>query len=245
MDESRKVQLQVSFVSGLGGAIIAAAVTYWSAVDKSKNEAILNKALADSKEQYLEQIKDSIGNIARAEANAETAAINAQKLISNLTAQEERANLILSKLSTIEKDSSNQVVELNDNNMEKLQKGLASEYEKFQMPSGAVISFNLARCPKGWKEFEPAYGRFVRGIDKTGRIDPDGVRLSGNIQNDMFSQHDHGGNYSFFQPAGAGGADHKNLMIQGGVGAQSFKLQSNGGIETRPKNVALLYCEKQ
>jgi hypothetical protein len=54
------------------------------------------------------------------------------------------------------------------------------------------MAFNLATCPNGWSEYTPAYGRFIRGIDKSGTaIDPDGQRALGNIQTDAFQGHWH------------------------------------------------------
>ena len=53
------------------------------------------------------------------------------------------------------------------------------------MPAGAVIAFNLPACPAGWSEYTPAYGRFIRGIDKSGsKIDPDGQRKPESYQED-------------------------------------------------------------
>ena len=53
------------------------------------------------------------------------------------------------------------------------------------MPAGAVIAFNLPACPAGWSEYKPAYGRFIRGIDKSGnKIDPDGQRKEESYQED-------------------------------------------------------------
>jgi len=58
---------------------------------------------------------------------------------------------------------------------------------------GAVVSFNRASCPRGWEEYAPAYGRFVRGVDTSGSkaTDPDGKRAPGNLQADAFKKHDH------------------------------------------------------
>ncbi len=60
------------------------------------------------------------------------------------------------------------------------------------VPSGAVMAFNLTGCPTGWAEYVPAYGRFIRGIDKnTVHIDSDGQRSVENIQSDDFKSHTH------------------------------------------------------
>ena len=39
---------------------------------------------------------------------------------------------------------------------------------KYVIPSGAVMAFNQNSCPFGWLEYKAAYGRFIRGIDKSG-----------------------------------------------------------------------------
>ncbi|MCH2188469.1 hypothetical protein MK079_01410 [Candidatus Gracilibacteria bacterium] len=108
-------------------------------------------------------------------------------------------------------------------------------------PSGEVAAFNLDTCPQGWSEYLPAQGRFIRGIDKTGtNIDPTGQRALGNIQEDEFKSHSHrfpGIDYGGFFSNGNG-------LSVGGSMSYSY-TQPEGGAETRPKNVALLYCEKQ
>lgn len=108
-------------------------------------------------------------------------------------------------------------------------------------PSGAVMAFNLASCPSGWSEYTLARGRFIRGIDSTGTNDPDGVRALGSTQTDDFKSHSH----SYSAPplnnykAQAGG--FTNNVTAGSAGSNSG---NSGGDETRPINVALLYCEK-
>lgn len=104
---------------------------------------------------------------------------------------------------------------------------------------GAVMAFNATTCPKGWVEYTPAQGRFIRGIDKpSGGTDPDGQRSPGSVQNDAFASHSHDvqnmalGSY----PHGDDG-DGNHLG-----GFQTRSTDTKGGAETRPKNVALLYC---
>lgn len=106
------------------------------------------------------------------------------------------------------------------------------------VPSGAVIAFNLSSCPSGWSEYAPAYGRFIRGIDKSGTgIDPDGVRAPGSTQADMVGPVTVGGVLVW-----AYGATLKQNNTGGST--PSSGSVSSGGVETRPKNVALLYCQK-
>jgi hypothetical protein len=248
MNESTHLKLWETFLSGLAGAVIAAAVTYWGAVEKSKNEAILKNSLADSKEQYLEQIKDSIALIAKAEANAENAVINSQKFITNLASIEERANAILVKLTSIEKNSNTQSINLDKKTLDALKNNLVNDIASIEMPPKAIIAFNLVNCPQGWNEYVPAYGRFLRGIDKTGRGDSDGIRLPGHLQESSILKHSHG--------IGVNGADTTTVVPGGATqrlahfkndgygGGGQKRTGSEGGNEIRPKNVALLFCIK-
>jgi hypothetical protein len=136
-------------------------------------------------------------------------------------------------------------------------------------PAGAVIAFNLPACPAGWSEYTPAYGRFIRGIDKSGgNIDPNGQRSSGNVQEDAIRNitgsisgvwgaanraYDWG-----FRP-GTSGAFNVPYSIApynryagdyqppGGAGSTANFDASKvvpTAAENRPKNVALLYCQK-
>jgi len=117
------------------------------------------------------------------------------------------------------------------------------------VPSWAVMSFNLASCPTGWYEYTQAYGRVIRGIDKSGtNIDPDGQRALGNLQADDFKAHDHG--VWFWVPNSAGWASGFHGFAvgasfhNGDPEAIKETSESTGGTETRSKNVALLYCQK-
>ena len=105
-------------------------------------------------------------------------------------------------------------------------------------PAGAIMAFDLATCPSGWSEYTAARGRFLRGIDSTGANDPDGVRSAGSLQADELKSHTHltgqGGNGST-----AAGAQFLRTDV-GNTRATS----ATGGAETRPKNVAVLYCRK-
>jgi len=105
------------------------------------------------------------------------------------------------------------------------------------VPAGAVMAFDLASCPTGWSEYTPARGRFLRGIDSTGTVDPDGVRAVGSTQEDEFKKHSHG------MPQG-----DKNWDSGSGNSSWGFNTSGStsetGGDETRPKNVAVLFCRK-
>ncbi|VWC91811.1 hypothetical protein BLA39750_01944 [Burkholderia lata] len=105
---------------------------------------------------------------------------------------------------------------------------------------GAVVAFNLSICPTGWQVYTPAQGRFVRGIDKPGgTTDPDGQRAPGTLQSDMVGPHTH--TYNDLTESAHGGFtndhDHPATTKQYTTGSDL-----STGPETRPKNVALLYC---
>lgn len=110
--------------------------------------------------------------------------------------------------------------------------------------NGVVLPFEADRCPNGWAEYKAAYGKFIRGIDRGGDADPDGVRKPGSIQQDEVKAHNHSltlqGRWGD-KPGSAGtywGSD------DGGATQSTAVTTAAGGKETRPKNVALLYCRK-
>lgn len=113
------------------------------------------------------------------------------------------------------------------------------------VPKGAVVAFDLERCPDtGWDEYKLAHGRFIRGIDRSGNaIDPDGERKAGSLQEDAFESHSHttvqligDNNIDGVDSTARNSGEHHN---------QSRHTGKTGTTETRPKNVALLYCIKR
>lgn len=114
------------------------------------------------------------------------------------------------------------------------------------IPSGAVIAFNSNICPSGWREYSRAYGRFIRGIDKADSgIDPDGRREVGSIQNEQFRGHSHTRPRGVYDAHGGSDASWVDHARHFGYGhANPPETGTTGGSETRPDNVALLYCEK-
>ena len=111
-------------------------------------------------------------------------------------------------------------------------------------PAGAVMAFALATCPNGWTDYTPAQGRFLRGIDKISGIpiDPSGTRTPGHIQNQGTAVNGLGLNFGSIMT-------YSNNNGWGyGVNNVSFydhptKIVSSDP-ETRPVNVAVLYCIK-
>ncbi len=125
------------------------------------------------------------------------------------------------------------------------------------MPAGAVVAFNRDECPPGWAIFGPARGRFIRGIDPEGERDPDGVREPGSFQNDAFQAHRHAvdeggipGLWDSRQGTGpqARAADpsyedrRTHLVLEPTTSPDGGDVRTSR--ETRPDNVALLYCER-
>jgi len=116
------------------------------------------------------------------------------------------------------------------------------------VPSGAVMAFDSDTCPTAWSEYIPAYGRFIRGIDKSGDgIDSEGVRLSGSLQDDSVESHSHsftgetvsrGGNSGTGRVVAIGDSSNFGEYTPAGT------IGNYGTSETKPKNVALLFCKK-
>jgi hypothetical protein len=114
---------------------------------------------------------------------------------------------------------------------------------------GLVVAFAASTCPAPWTVYQPAQGRFIRGLDPNGVNDPDGATRSvGSVQSDGIANHTHtmgvnGGDSTTMVP---GGATQRlpNFVPDGygGGGKKQTDTNTSGITETRPKNVALLYC---
>lgn len=114
------------------------------------------------------------------------------------------------------------------------------------VPAGAVMPFNSSTCPSGWIASDGTNGTvdlrgyFVRGLN-TGSTGNDPNRTLGSTQEDEFESHTH-----YVSPMRAygtiyGGGSNRSAYAPDG---QSLTSSATGGTETRPKNVALLYCQK-
>ena len=117
----------------------------------------------------------------------------------------------------------------------------------------AVLAVRSSSCPIGFKPWQDAQGRFLRGIDPTGLIDPAGVRQPGSLQGADVQPHRHAyvapanrtGNPSEAMdstPTSEASQDRRNYW-RGNRNAQqnANTLNSTGG-ETRPVNVAVTFC---
>lgn len=114
-------------------------------------------------------------------------------------------------------------------------------------PTGAILAFNLSTCPTGWiaadgtNSTPDLRGEFVRGLDNNRGIDSGrGLATS---QNDENKSHTH----STVQMIGDNNIDgvDSTTTHSGENHNEARQTGAAGGNETRPRNVALLYCSKQ
>ena len=134
-------------------------------------------------------------------------------------------------------------------------------------PDGEVSAFYLADCPEGWTIANGSNGtpdlrgRFIRGLDNMGGtaagVDPDSSRGLGSEQDDRFQGHWHWrnntqlpehdmrdgstGGYSF----GFGCCHSMGLFQTGNAVNDGVHGEPRVSRETRPRNVALIYCMRQ
>lgn len=133
------------------------------------------------------------------------------------------------------------------------------------IPAGTISAFASTTCPTGWSEYTPARGRFLRGIDNGAGNDPSGTRVPGATQADALANHNHFTGLGFdnqgnFYGAANGSGDpyygsrvlnYGTRYHSGGGAIESAQIRENLsdgvantlGSETRPKNVAVTYCQ--
>ncbi|MBY6164863.1 hypothetical protein KUW14_03290 [Pseudooceanicola nitratireducens] len=115
------------------------------------------------------------------------------------------------------------------------------------------MAFALDECPAPyWEPYEPAQGRFVRGVDPRAErdfiesgVDEGKPRSFGSVQDDMLAAHSHTQRY--VDTKGHFNQDGWEYVpfVKGGVNANGSDTTKVGGRETRPINVALLYCVRK
>jgi len=120
------------------------------------------------------------------------------------------------------------------------------KYNTKLVPSGAVMAFYLSACPTGWSAANGAgstpdlRGTFVRGIwGETNSRDI--ARVLGEYQVDEFKLHSHGIGSMLVM---TNGATWGPVSVGGSLDNSWGTTSPRGWIETRPKNVSLLYCVK-
>ncbi|MFN8370643.1 MAG: hypothetical protein U0T83_08480 [Bacteriovoracaceae bacterium] len=132
--------------------------------------------------------------------------------------------------------------------------GSAWVYAGQSIPTGAIMAFEATSCPTGWTEYTTARGRFLRGVDSTGTNDPDGVRAAGSTQLDAFQGHWHSNIFGDTTGSAGGGNNwtqgpsvSNQQAINNAYVKDAITDTANGSprtaSETRPKNVAVLYCQ--
>lgn len=134
-------------------------------------------------------------------------------------------------------------------------------------PEGEVSAFHLSDCPDGWTIADGTNGapdlrgRFIRGLDNMGGtaagVDPESGRALGSEQDDRFQGHWHWRNntqlpehdmrdgstgvYSF----GLGCCHSMGLLQTGDAVSDGAHGDPRVASETRPVNVALIYCMRK
>lgn len=122
------------------------------------------------------------------------------------------------------------------------------------IPSGFIGQFYLKACPSGWALANGTNGTpdlrgvFVRGLDLGRGIDSG--RTLGSYQADDFKSHTHtpGSGVKYFLGDNANSNANGWWSNLGGSynwpSPRFSRTGATGGTETRPDNVALLYCMK-
>ena len=135
------------------------------------------------------------------------------------------------------------------------------------VPAGTISAFASTTCPTGWSEYAPARGRFLRGIDNGAFMDADGTRAPGSTQEGSLVMNTSSGDSTIrvfsLKGNGAHGLGGLNYdsptSIAGSIaGFSGVFVQALGNTEetwgsgyfdgnyvgvTRPKNVAVTYCQ--
>jgi hypothetical protein len=111
------------------------------------------------------------------------------------------------------------------------------------LSSGAVVAYTTDECPSGWVEADGTNGtpdlrgQFIRGWDHGAGVDPG--RDLGSTQEDAFKAHAH--SIGIATAPSRGGYTSEGEVKESG----SMTTSTVGGTETRPKNIALIYCVYQ
>ena len=109
---------------------------------------------------------------------------------------------------------------------------------------GTISAFNLSTCPTGWTLANGSSGtpdlrgEFIRGLDSGRGVDAG--RILASTQTDMFKSHTH----TVASLVNSEDTWTAQLGGYGNYGGFTTQTASAGGSETRPRNIALLYCMK-
>lgn len=113
------------------------------------------------------------------------------------------------------------------------------------VPAGTIAFFALAGCPSGWAMTNGSSGtvdlrgEFLRVWD--GGRGVDAGRVLGSAQADEIKSHKHD---TYGGVRGGGSAPNKGHTKTDESTIGNLGTTATGGVETRPRNVALLACQK-
>lgn len=115
------------------------------------------------------------------------------------------------------------------------------------VPNGTIAAFASTSCPTGWTVYAPSVGRFLRGIDTAANTSDTQNRAPGSTETDTFQGHLHSAGFPS-QATVSGGGSSTNTSPGGNTGPP-VSDGTNGtprtGLETRPVNVAVTFCQYQ
>jgi hypothetical protein len=114
-------------------------------------------------------------------------------------------------------------------------------------PAGAVVPFNLSACPSGWISSDGTAG--TRDMRAYFARATGGSPAVGTFQAGQFVDHTHtiiGTYVTGFPNGSSANANSGGILRMSGAPSMTLGAPSgaNVGSETRPKNVALLFCQK-
>ena len=69
--------------------------------------------------------------------------------------------------------------------------GLGCPADPLEIPSGAVMFFNLTACPSGWSEITAARGRYLVGLPLGGTLGGSAGTPLSNVENRAVGRHNH------------------------------------------------------
>ena len=216
--------------SGVGGGALGDRLTSGTlAVTANSGTAIVSLSTGGTTWGYLGSAGSYLPSLTSSKVSATTISTTAVQVVSAtapLTCDSDKAG-------TLRYNSTNTALELCT--------GTGWQMMGVGIPAGTISAFASTTCPTGWSEYTPARGRFLRGIDNGAGNDPSGTRVPGNVQEDVFKTHS-----VTISPAATASTGSGTGFIRGGdaTGA-GFNMTgtASGGAETRPKNVAVTYCQ--
>jgi hypothetical protein len=219
---------------------------------------ILGKSITESKDKLVQEVDSKVVeyriNESLKRRVSEFVSIAVENAVNSPEIRQQINSLVGTQtddfVKSVSGDIQDQLAELVKSEV-KAAKGLDADalIRNAVLPIGTIVAFNARQCPTGWEVFVPAEGRFLRGIDPAGDN-----RSPGSIQADAFQGHIH--NISSITSKDHGSKDQTpHGYASGAYGLlvnQTTGVSSDGSFgparianETRPKNVAVLFCEKK